>query len=573
MTQLAIYARYSCDKQNETSLEDQIRRCTELAQRHGMSVSKDLIYTDAAVSGTDKGDALREGYRRLREDWDAGKFDVLVVDEFSRLSRDNVEQAVLQKRLEKSRRVRLITADGVDTQDPDWQLRLGFQGLIAQQESRKLSYRVDRGMVGQLERGYMIATPAFGYRLQRVFDDNQNHIGSLWVIHEENASIVRQVFDMRAKGESMHKIAAWLNQKGVSCSRKGRDGQEAHWRPARVKNMLENAIYKGIFVWRGSTTYAKKMKELGDEVQSVEYLRPELRLVSDEVWTRCNNRSVSRSGYGGGQHALTGVLTCGCCGATLAVSAMQRCRSLYCPVCSDARSSLGATDRLTSTIAVAGVQFMLTRVLQLFISEPFLQAFRQSLRQRLTSDNGSEIEECAARLKKLKNAQERISCMLADAEGDDETLEKRYKETRKQVIEAQQQLTKLQAGAQVLDRSAVEVQLQVDPREMLSKLFDADVPPHELRTILARLFPMVVFEGKEGRYISKFRVRFAPGMALSMASGTECLTEKEVEARFKLQYIPSNQKEKPGYWNVETLEPPPSDTKPIQLQEECLDPA
>jgi DNA invertase Pin-like site-specific DNA recombinase/DNA-binding transcriptional MerR regulator len=573
MTQLAIYARYSCDKQNETSLEDQIRRCTELAQRHGLSVSKDLIYTDAAVSGTDKGDALREGYRRLREDWDAGKFDVLVVDEFSRLSRDNVEQAVLQKRLEKSRRVRLITADGVDTQDPDWQLRLGFQGLIAQQESRKLSYRVDRGMVGQLERGYMIAAPAFGYRLQRVFDDNQNHIGSRWVIHEENASIVRQVFDMRAKGESMHKIAAWLNQKGVSCSRKGRDGQEAHWRPARVKNMLENAIYKGIFVWRGSTTYAKKMKELGDEVQSVEYLRPELRLVSDEVWTRCNNRSVSRSGYGGGQHALTGVLTCGCCGATLAVSAMQRCRSLYCPVCSDARSSLGATDRLTSTIAVAGVQFMLTRVLQLFISEPFLQAFRQSLRQRLTSDNGSEIEECAARLKKLKNAQERISCMLADAEGDDETLEKRYKETRKQVIEAQQQLTKLQAGAQVLDRSAVEVQLQVDPRKLLSKLFDANVAPHELRTILARLFPSVTFEGKEGRYISKFRVRFAPGMALSMASGTECLTEKEVEARFKLQYIPSNQKEKPGYWNVETLEPPPSDTKPIQLQEECLDPA
>lgn len=573
MTQLAIYARYSCDKQNETSLEDQIRRCTELAQRHGLSVSKDLIYTDAAVSGTDKGDALREGYRRLREDWDAGKFDVLVVDEFSRLSRDNVEQAVLQKRLEKSRRVRLITADGVDTQDPDWQLRLGFQGLIAQQESRKLSYRVDRGMVGQLERGYMIAAPAFGYRLQRVFDDNQNHIGSLWVIHEENASIVRQVFDMRAKGESMHKIAAWLNQKGVSCSRKGRDGQEAHWRPARVKNMLENAIYKGIFVWRGSTTYAKKMKELGDEVQSVEYLRPELRLVSDEVWTRCNNRSVSRSGYGGGQHALTGVLTCGCCGATLAVSAMRRCRSLYCPMCSDARSSLGATDRLTSTIAVAGVQFMLTRVLQLFISEPFLQAFRQSLRQRLTSDNGSEIEECAARLKKLKNAQERISCMLADAEGDDETLEKRYKETRKQVIEAQQQLSKLQAGAQVLDRSAVEVQLQVDPREMLSKLFDADVPPHELRTILARLFPLVVFEGKEGRYISKFRVRFAPGMALSMASGTECLTQQEVEARFTLQYIPSNQKEKPGYWNVETLEPPPSDTKPIQQQEKCLEPA
>ena len=178
MTKLAIYARYSCDKQNETSLEDQIRRCTELAQRHGWSISQDLIYTDAAASGTEKGDALREGYRRLLEDWNAGKFDVLAVDEFSRLSRDAVEQAVLQKRLEKSRRVRLIIADGVDSHDADWQLRLGFQGLIAQQESRKLSYRVDRGMIGQLERGYMIAAPAFGYRLQRVFDGNQNHLGS-----------------------------------------------------------------------------------------------------------------------------------------------------------------------------------------------------------------------------------------------------------------------------------------------------------------------------------------------------------------------------------------------------------
>ena len=79
MAKLAIYARYSCEKQNETSLEDQIRRCTELAQRHGWSISQDLIYTDAAASGTEKGDALREDYRRLLEDWNTGKFDVLGV--------------------------------------------------------------------------------------------------------------------------------------------------------------------------------------------------------------------------------------------------------------------------------------------------------------------------------------------------------------------------------------------------------------------------------------------------------------------------------------------------------------
>ena len=71
MTQLAIYARYSCDKQNETSLEDQTRCCTELAPCHALSVSKDVIDTDAAVSGTDKGDALREGHRRLFQEGEA----------------------------------------------------------------------------------------------------------------------------------------------------------------------------------------------------------------------------------------------------------------------------------------------------------------------------------------------------------------------------------------------------------------------------------------------------------------------------------------------------------------------
>lgn len=166
---IAIYARYSCDKQNETSLQDQLRRCRELISNYGIHVDEEFIYTDSAVSATDKGDAHRDGYRQLQQDWKAGKFELLVVDEFSRLSRDAVEQAVLLKRLESSARVRLLTADGINTQDQDWQLRLGLQGLLAQHESRKLKFRVDRGMVGQLTRGYMIAAPGYGYDLAREF--------------------------------------------------------------------------------------------------------------------------------------------------------------------------------------------------------------------------------------------------------------------------------------------------------------------------------------------------------------------------------------------------------------------
>jgi DNA invertase Pin-like site-specific DNA recombinase len=47
----AIYARYSSDLQRESSIEDQIRRCREFAERQGWSIAEDHIRCDAAISG------------------------------------------------------------------------------------------------------------------------------------------------------------------------------------------------------------------------------------------------------------------------------------------------------------------------------------------------------------------------------------------------------------------------------------------------------------------------------------------------------------------------------------------
>lgn len=102
MKRAAVYARYSTDLQRETSLDDQIKRCHEIAQRHGYQVSNDLIFTDAALSGTSKHTALREGYQKLLAALEDGKIDVLIVDEFSRLSRDAVDQAQLMRFFEEN---------------------------------------------------------------------------------------------------------------------------------------------------------------------------------------------------------------------------------------------------------------------------------------------------------------------------------------------------------------------------------------------------------------------------------------------------------------------------------------
>ena len=48
----AVYARYSTDLQNDTSVEDQIVYCRELAKRYGFTINDKFIFFDRAKSAT-----------------------------------------------------------------------------------------------------------------------------------------------------------------------------------------------------------------------------------------------------------------------------------------------------------------------------------------------------------------------------------------------------------------------------------------------------------------------------------------------------------------------------------------
>lgn len=559
-TTIGIYVRFSCDKQSETSLEDQIRRCKELAVLNGLGHCEVLIYQDAAISGTGNAEQ-REGYSQMKSDWAAAKFNVLLADEFSRLSRNRVEQAHIEDFIDNTPRLRLITGDGIDTRGQEWQLRLGLQGVLAQHESRKLRYRVERGMIGQLERGYMLAYPPFGYRRQHDYDTNERNKGTLWSIDEPAAAIVRQVFERRYAGDSMHQIAAWLNQSGIACSRQARTSDGGHWRPSRVKNLLANNIYRGVFVWHGSTTYKAKCQKKGLLVETKEYARPQLRLVSDEIWMACNSKTISRSGYGGGSHALTGLLECGCCGSILALTSVNnRARSAYCAACSERKSSKQQQNLQTSSILLSAVQLMLTHAVQHFISDTYLLAHRQTLQLLMQGDRSAEIEKCQAQLKKLEATQQRLARMLTGMEVEDEVLEQHYAETKSQITQLREHIAKLQNGGPLIDTAAIQAQLQVDGHPLLKQLFDTtQSPPQALRSVLAKLLPSIVFEGKSpnSRYTSHFRVKFCLGTALAIASNTALIVPCELQARFMLRYKPAAGKggtRTPAAWSVLTVE-------------------
>ena len=114
MTQrVALYARYSTDKQRETSIDDQLRKARELAEREGWQIVAQ--HADEGISGSTPV-GLRKGGKALLADMLAGRFDVLILEGLDRLSREVGEQETITKRLEH-RNVRIIgTSDGYDSQ-------------------------------------------------------------------------------------------------------------------------------------------------------------------------------------------------------------------------------------------------------------------------------------------------------------------------------------------------------------------------------------------------------------------------------------------------------------------------
>lgn len=550
---IAFYLRYSCDKQSPTSCEDQLRRCHELAGRYGLATDQIQVFSDDALSATGKDDAKRTEFQRLIVAWEAGQFDVLIVDEWSRLTREGVEHAKMVKRLEDNRRVRLITGNGLDTNLPNWQLVAALFGMVGQQSTRDTQYRVARGMVGQLERGYMVAPLVFGYDLKHEHEDTGRRIGTHWVPNELQSAIVREIYARREQGQSMHQIARWLNEIKIPTSRKARKNSGGFWRPARIRILLSNPIYRGEFQWHNSASYQAMAKKKGLDGEVIVYPRPHLRLVSDETWFRCNTEnSISRSSYGGGKQALSGLLTCGCCGSTLVLSAQRRCRSVYCAQCTEAKASHGEVDRQTTTVATAGIEGMLKAALRYFLTPEFIECFRASLRKKLDGDQQPELERLHKRQRQLEAQQERFSRLLA-TDIEDDVLEKRYLECRQQVRETKEQLQRLEAGLVKLDAQTVEAQLRIDPRGLIETLFDSELAPERLRAVLSRLFPSIVFLGKLGRYSSFFRVEFAAGVAVSLASDTATLDTKTGTRYFRLCYTPNNWLEANKRWSVEAI--------------------
>ncbi|MET0116899.1 MAG: recombinase family protein [Sedimenticola sp.] len=331
---IAAYARYSSDNQRVSSIQDQIRNCQNFCEKEGWP--SPVIYQDAAISGS-RSD--RPEYNRMLDDARDHRFNVLLVDDLSRLSRVNHETSRVVELL-KFWGIRLIgVADGVDTDQKGYAIHTGVRGIVNSIYLDDLAEKTHRGLMGQALQGQSAGGKSYGYDSVPV-QKGSEIIGYQKVINQDEAEWVRFCFERYAAGVSVRQIADELNRKGVPSPRNSTWAHSALYGDMkRGLGMLNNAMYVGQYIWNRSKwikdpVSGKRKRVERPESEWVIQEIPELRIVDQETWNKVKARQNTQrqksdelkkrhgkrtSGGRGPKYLLSGLLKCSCCGGNYVI--------------------------------------------------------------------------------------------------------------------------------------------------------------------------------------------------------------------------------------------------------------
>ncbi len=236
MKTAAIYARVSSDQQKEEkTIASQTAALVEFAKGEGYSVPAEWIFEDEGYSGAS---LVRPGLERVRDLAAEGQIQAVLALSPDRLSRKYAYQVLLIEELgHHGVQVVFIKAPQSDT--PEDQLLLQFQGMIAEYERAQILERSRRGKRHRAKQGEIsvLSGAPYGYRYVRKSEERAGY----YEVIEAEAQVVRQAYEMYTRdGLSIGGVTRRLNEQEVPT--KKRTGQ---WERSTVWAMLRNPAYKG----------------------------------------------------------------------------------------------------------------------------------------------------------------------------------------------------------------------------------------------------------------------------------------------------------------------------------------
>lgn len=391
-----LYARYSTDRQTESTILDQLRRCREYAESRGWTIAG--TFTDEGISGAALGN--RPGVQAALASLCAG--DVLLVMDTTRLSRSQ-DLAPLLTRL-RHRGIRVIgVLDGFDSDSQTARMQAGLSGIMSEEFRASIAARVHSALDMRARQARPTGGKCFGF-------DNAGHV------IEAEAAIVREVFRRAADGETNKQIATDLNLRGVPSPgaqwNRTQRRSDGRWMLTAIHSMLSNERYAGRVVWNKSV-----WRRDPDSGKRVRVGRPESEwivsqgeaIVDLELWGRVQARSTPRKFHGGKpgggpKYLLSGILVCAQCGRKL-IATGKGGSWYYCgthkagghAACS---MSIGARRDVAEEILIDPIRTELLSDEAVTYATELIQKW--SRQERVEGAQPAEVAEIDARIARLK---------------------------------------------------------------------------------------------------------------------------------------------------------------------------
>ncbi|MEE7460613.1 recombinase family protein [Methylobacterium fujisawaense] len=313
MKRAVIYARYSTDLQSDRSIADQVEVCRAFCARNGWHVVE--VYTDRAQSGASM--IGRDGLMALVEAGKRRAFDIVVAEHGDRLSRITEELDGIRRRMNFANIIiHTVNAGIID------ETQAAIQGLMGSLFLRELANKVRRGLQGVVRDGRHAGGRPYGYRAV------PGEPGRLMIVEEE-AEVVRRIFQEYVEGRPPRTIAHGLNVDGIAPPR-GRqwNASTINGNASRGHGMIFNEIYAGQIVWNRvrmikDPDTGKRISRPNPQTEWQRVAAPELRIVEEGLYeaarTLKDERAQEPRGTRRPVHLLSGLLRCGCCGSGYSV--------------------------------------------------------------------------------------------------------------------------------------------------------------------------------------------------------------------------------------------------------------
>lgn len=411
---VAVYARVSTEEQRERqSIATQRDFGERYCRLHDFPVHR--VYEDDGVSGTVPLERREHGSQILL-DARHGRFDQLLVYRLDRLGRDTrlILNAVAD--LEKlGVRVRSMTEE-FDTGTATGRLMLTMLSGFASHEHAVIKERSLAGTNRVAHAGaWLGGIVPYGYR------KTGEKATARLVVSEEpipgldlsEADVVRMIYRIAAvERRSCYFIAARLNALRVPCAYqrddrlvlRGKRKQRTSglWRPARVRNLIISATYKGLH------EYGKRSHTKGREIIP----RPVPPIVDEKAWDKAQANLQAHFLFGTrstrNRYLLRGLMKCACCGLTFI--GVSNCRpsgkrDFYyrCNGTQGARGLYGAQGERCPSKGVRGEELeqMVWGDVEEFLRKPSVVTERLQARMRGEASDAAKNRERLRRLRGL----------------------------------------------------------------------------------------------------------------------------------------------------------------------------